>query len=609
MRLGIDFGTTNSAISLFDGENLIAVHADPDNENPYVLPSLIYIDRQHTSVEGIRAAFRYLEQETGRRVQWQKRTVGAVEMIVAGSGGSPIRYVQDLHALVDIAANGRLLQSIKTVLRIPGFDGTRIFDRFYTVDELILRLLRTLKQHAEAALGQDCQAVVMGRPVKFSDDAYVDRRAEEIIYKAAVEAGFEDITFALEPLAVAHLHHISSDTRQTALVFDFGGGTLDLTVAEIGGKADPNILANQGVLLGGDDLDRRIMQYLTKYFGKDIRVGRERAPFPFNMLESLETWQTMAELSQSHNIGRIREFQQHSDNPRAMRALEHLVSRNLGYQLFREIERCKRELSVHYSTSLQFRHGPIAINEVLTRAQFNRLIADDILAAENGIHTVMEKAGVTPEQIDIVLRTGGSSNVPAFREMMVGIFGEARLRDLDALTSVVGGMAVIAQRSPQDPPAYAIRYQGDWPFSNIDTRGESQYQVYRLRVGEKSYMDDNFIISRCPASLAGLPALRPSNRLDADATNPDFIFIDLLRPTRIYIGYDPMAARKPEWMADFEPLDMQVEVSEEWRGEHALPLHFKEFEPGTVILGGNKARGYQASRPTLNYVVIFQELV
>ena len=280
MRLGIDFGTTNSGIAFYDDGQLISVLTNPLNENPHVLPSLIYVDREYKSTVGIEAAFEYLEHDTGRPVKWQKQFVGTAEIVVAGRGADAITYEQELTALVDVAAHGRLLQSIKTILRSPDYDGTRIFDRFYTVDALIRLLLTELKRCAEDFFEKDCESVVIGRPVKFSDDPNVDSRAEEIIYTAAWFAGFKNITFATEPLAVTYLHHVNSVDRQTSLVFDFGGGTLDLTVARVGGDQPPEILSNRGVLVGGDDLDRAIMKYLTRYFGRGTVVGQGRATLP-----------------------------------------------------------------------------------------------------------------------------------------------------------------------------------------------------------------------------------------------------------------------------------------------------------------------------------------
>ena len=345
MRLGIDFGTTNSGIALYDEGQLYAVRTNPENENPFVLPSLIYVDRNYQSTVGIEAAFEYLEHDTGRPVKWQKRHVGVAEITIAGRGADAITYDQDLFALVDTAAHGRLLQSIKTILRSPSYEGTRIFDHFYTVDELIELLLAALKRCAEDQFGKTCESVVVGRPVKFSDDPNIDARAEEIIYTAAWFAGFRNITFATEPLAVTYLHHVNSPQRNTSLVFDFGGGTLDLTVARVGGAEPPEILSNRGVLVGGDDLDKAIMKYLTKYFGRGTTVGRENRPFPDDMLDLLTAWQTMSDLSRPQHMDRIRSFRQQSSDPRAIKALETLVTQNLGFQLFRTIEQTKRALS------------------------------------------------------------------------------------------------------------------------------------------------------------------------------------------------------------------------------------------------------------------------
>ncbi|MBZ0299496.1 MAG: Hsp70 family protein, partial [Anaerolineae bacterium] len=430
MRLGIDFGTTNSGIAFYDGQRLFAVRTKPENENPDVLPSLIYIDREHQATVGIEAAFAYLEHDTGRPVKWQRQHVGTVEIVVAGKGDDAITYGQDLYALVDVAAHGRLLQSIKTILRSPTYDGTQIFDRFYTVDQLITLLLRALKECAEAQFGEACDGVVIGRPVKFSDDPSVDARAEEIIYTAAWWAGFRDITFATEPLAVTYLHHVSSPERNTSLVFDFGGGTLDLTIARVGGDQAPEILANRGVLVGGDDLDKAIMKYLTRHFGRGTIVGRDEQPFPDDMLDLLLSWQTMSDLSRPQFFDRIKQFQHASSNRQAMRSLEALVTRNLGYQLFRTIERTKRELSSRLLAKLDFEHGPIRIHEVITRERFEQLIARELAEVETAVCKVVEEAGLTPADIDVVLRTGGSSAVPAFVNLLARIFGEDKLREL-----------------------------------------------------------------------------------------------------------------------------------------------------------------------------------
>jgi len=421
MHVGIDFGTTNSSVAHFDGETLRPMQLDPGNENENVLPSLIYIKRNFKTLLGSQAAAAYLQHETGRRPIWEERYMGALHMIVGGPGSSPIEYMHDIYDMVDIAAKGRLLQSVKTVLRDPEYEGTNIFDRYYTIDELIAILLQAMKRRADSQLETPCDRVVLGRPVRFSDDPAISLRAEEILYKAARFAGFEEIAFQMEPIAAAHLYHRSSAHRQRAFIFDFGGGTLDLTVAEVGGSQRPQVLATRGVLVGGDDLDRRIMESLLPYFG----AGSQVAPgvnFPFDMLDLLKSWQTMPYLSRPEPLGKIREYQRTGNNPRALRALETLVSENLGFALFKIIERTKIALSEDFVAPLTFLYKAIHIRKRVLRRDFEALIAGELTHVEREIRAVLDDAGLRPTDIDVVLRTGGSAQVPAFVEMLSGLF-------------------------------------------------------------------------------------------------------------------------------------------------------------------------------------------
>ncbi|MEW5719305.1 MAG: Hsp70 family protein, partial [Chloroflexota bacterium] len=337
MRLGIDFGTTNSSVARYDGAQLFRLGIDPANDNPNVLPSLIYVDRAHRAVIGTRAALEYLKHETGRTVRWEERRVGEIDVVAAD-----MSYVQTVSVLVDTAAHGRLLQYVKTALRDPTYQGTQIFDRFYTLDELIALILYPLKRMAEQAFAEECTGVVIGRPVRFSDDPMVTERAEEILFKAARWAGFHDVRFELEPVGATYHYHRAAPRRQTAFIFDFGGGTLDLTVAEVGGSLPPRILVTHGVLVGGDDLDRRVMQSLRKYFGVQPRDDRE--PVPPHLLDLLDNWQTMPLLSRPANLKLLDELKAHCDTD-ALAALRTLATQNLGFQLFRVIEQTKKQLS------------------------------------------------------------------------------------------------------------------------------------------------------------------------------------------------------------------------------------------------------------------------
>lgn len=602
MRLGIDFGTTNSAVAVFDGDRLIPVQIDPRSD--HVLPSLIYIDREFKAVVGYQAAQEYLHRESGRRVKWERRYLGDIEMLVASTGGTPIRVIESIYVMIDTAANGRLIQSIKSALRDPSYNGTYVFDRFFTLDELIAIVLSELKRGAERQLGQACAEAIIGRPVKFSDDPAINERAEEIIYKAALLAGFEHVSFELEPVGVSYLHHVSSPDRHTALIFDFGGGTLDLTVARLGGRERPEILASRGVLVGGDDLDRRIMQSLLRYFGEGTTL--DGYPFPHDVLDLLLSWQTMPEVSRPQYLNTLREMKHTSSNPATVEALETLVSQNVGYRLFTEIERAKIALSASILARLEFRHGPIKIRDTITRVQFEEMIAEEIAHVKAGVLDVMRQAGVQPAQVDVVLRTGGSSLVPVFTNQLARIFGAAKLRQMDPLTSVVGGLAIAANDDARPAPRYAVRYETpDRPVvANIRSRSGSQYGKFTMRINAACYTDRAITITQCPVTLSGLPAIKIADA-DHEATSGKFLRFELQYPARVYVAYEASAKSLPRWLRAFERENGFIGIKGEWLEERLLQLYGKDFPAGTVTLGGNHAEGYSGD-VLVNYLVIIR---
>ena len=602
MRLGIDFGTSNSAVALYDGKRLVPVQVDPRSGD--VLPSLIYINRQYEAVVGLEAAHEYLQRESGRRVKWERRHIGEIEIMVAGTGSSPIQYTESIFVMTDTAANGRLIQSIKSALRDPKYDGTYVFNRFYTIDDLIGILIAALKRGAERQLGAACTEAIVGRPVKFSDDAATDARAEEIIYKAARAAGFERVSFELEPVGVSYLHHISSPHRQTALIFDFGGGTLDLTIARVGGQAAPEILSTLGVLVGGDDLDRRIMRSLLKYFGEGSTL--DGFPFPHDILDLLLSWQTMPEVSRPQHMNYLREVRHTASNRPAIDALEALVSQNLGYKLFAEIERAKIALSTAIITRLAYRHGPINIHEVLTRIQFERMIAEEIERVEAGVDAVAALAGVQPAQIDVVLRTGGSSLVPVFAGRLAARFGAQKVQQVDPLVSVVGGLAVAAQSTDLRPPRYAVRYEAPERslVSNLRAASGNAPGLYTLQVGAQCYTDQGITVTQCPASLSRLPAIKTADA-DHEESTDSYLQFDLHRPARVYVAYEASAATIPDWLRGFARENAFIGVQGEWLEERLLQLYRRDYPAGAVTLGGNCAAGYSGD-VFVHYLAVIQ---
>lgn len=595
IRLGLDFGTTNSAVALYDGETLHPLASDPANDNIYITPSLLYIDRQGESTIGAAAANAYLEGETGRPVRWRQRDAGELELTVASLEGDPIDFLQPINVLVDEAANGRLLQSIKAALFNGRYEGTQVFGKFYRIDDLIALILRSLKQAAENQLEANCESILMGRPVRFSSNPVADSRAESILLKAAHVAGFTDVALELEPVGIAYLQHRSSSQRQTVLIFDFGGGTLDLTVALIGGETPPEILATAGLLVGGDDLDRRIMESLLPHFG-----GGEENNLSPQMLDRLLSWQTMPELSQPHHMERIYHLKRHSSDPTPFDALETLVTRNLGFKLFKEIERVKRALSSHKQATLRFEYGAINIHERITRRRFERLIDSELQEVKHGVQQVLGKAGITPAQVDSVLRTGGSSLVPAFYKLLADIFGEDAQQEIDPLVSVVGGFAVAAHEHIPTPTPNTDQLLG-----GITTSSGRPTETGSSALNTPCYTDRDFLINRIPAALVGLPVIRLPN-LDFEDESKAAVQFTLHAPARVYVAYEATVRQLPNWLRDFETENMQIEIVDEFALiSRTMRVYSKPYPAGRVTLGGAQAAGYNGNI-IVNYLLLFE---
>ena len=599
ISFGLDFGTTNSALALYDGQTLHRPQLDLSGDNPTVLPSLLYIDRQQQALVGTAAAQQYLQHETGRRATWEKRYVGEIDVVSSGAS-----YVQAVHALVDTGAHGRLLQYIKTALRDPGYDGTQIFDRFHTVDELIAAILRPLRTSAEQQLQTDCKQVVLGRPVKYSPDEAVSERAQEIMYKAARLAGFDTIGFEMEPIGALYFYHTSSPKRELALVFDFGGGTLDLTLAEVGGLTPPNIIATLGVLVGGDDLDKRIMQSLFKYFGGVAPRGRRALP-PY-LMDFLENWQTMPLLSRPHMFKVLDQYR--ADNPSGVEALLTLVTRNLGFQLFREIEQAKMRLSSARLTELKFDQANIHIREALTRLKFEDLIEPEIKTVDAGVQQILHDAGIKPEQVEVVLRTGGTSAVPVFTELLSNHFGHSKLRSLELLTSVVGGLAIAAYEERGSFPKYESIYPKTPSAAITAARSATRdnYEPYEFRIGAQPYADFPYTLSRLPVDLSALPALRLA-QADKNSDAAEFLHITLARAAKIYVAYDADARHAPDWLDAFEKQATTVEV-DQIGTPRLLNVYARDFPAGQVTLGGNRSIG-SAGNVFMHYLVIVRPTI
>jgi len=489
MRIGVDFGTTNSGAAVFDGRRLHFVPLEPAGPLPAVIRSTLYVTRDGSISIGQQAIDDYYRQNAGRARRLTPRRVGEIELTfgavdsVKGYPAGPETFIRDVYVMVDELEPGRLMRSLKSGLAGAAIE-TELLDRAYRLEELIALYLTELRRRVEADLGERVDGAVFGRPVHFVDSAGEanDQRAEGRLREAAALAGFDDVTFELEPVAAALYYNLATPGGATSsgprhvLVFDFGGGTLDVTVMRFGRPGDERALATGGVGEAGDAFERRIMErLLLEHFGRGAMWGGEladdllaargdlgrrasptpidgpTAPFPDRYTDALVQWQTAVELERPEALQFLRRVQTSGSHPSRVRALESLVTRRAVLRLADEVERAKVTLCDALFAVIRLQEDDVDLWQPLTRLQFEALIGDVARRVERCVLETVARAGLAPEEIDVVVRTGGSAQIPLFAAMLGRLFGPDRVVAADPFSSVAAGLAIRAAASHGAP--------------------------------------------------------------------------------------------------------------------------------------------------------------
>ncbi len=205
------------------------------------------------------------------------------------------------------------------------------------------------------------------------------------------------------------------------------------------------VLATGGVNIAGDVFDREIIRYrLLDHFGRGTRLGERGLPFPVHLTEALAHWQEIPTLSTPRTLRLLDEAQRTGNHPSRVRALESLVVNNFGFAMFDAVEQAKQELSDAYSTVLRLWAKDIDLWQLLTRAQFESVIAQHRRAIAARVQDTMERSGLGPDEIDAVVRTGGSSQIPCFISLLAEHFGAEKLRLENTFSGVTAGLAIRA---------------------------------------------------------------------------------------------------------------------------------------------------------------------
>jgi hypothetical chaperone protein len=442
---GVDFGTTNSTLAVSQNLHPTAVTIDKSSSNPTVLKSLLYLDPNQNYAVGSEAIKRYLFDletipskaprlvDTGRLI----KTFGPS----TGSGVGPPIWVPEIIELDD-SGRGRLLQSLKSVLTNSSFTGTNIFGQFYSLEQLLTLIMTQIKTNAELSLDHPLESVVIGRPVRYVGQGE-SQTAINRMTQIATNAGFKNIEFEFEPIGAALNYGIDISTNQNILVFDFGGGTLDVCVMKLPEK---QLLAVSGRPIGGDLLNARLVQSKLMYQFGSKAIVNHKLPIPHHYFHSLVSWYQTTTLKTVKNIEILKELAVRSNQPDYVNNFVNLIVNDYGFDFFNKVDLTKIMLSTVDGINFEFNRPHLNLVEPLTRLDFESAIRNEIDESRLCLHEALSAAGLKPSQINQVILTGGSSQVPIFIDLIKSIFPPQNIIASDYFTSVALGLSLRAEQ-------------------------------------------------------------------------------------------------------------------------------------------------------------------
>ena len=316
-------------------------------------------------------------------------------------------------------------------------------------------MLRDLRARAEETLGPLGPRVVVGRPVNFAHMSSPDDEALAIerLKTSLAEAGFTDVVFEYEPVAAAYYYESQLDHDELCLVADFGGGTSDFSLVEVGPSRrkapSRKILGSDGVGIAGDALDAKVLHNVVAPklgLGASYKsmFGRE-LPVPVWIYGRLRRWHHLSFLKTKKNMDLIEEMADQTDEPEKIRALLHVLDHDLGYHLYRAVERAKDDLSTNDATTFLFDDPPLRIESPVTRVSFEEWIAEEVGKMAECVDGLLARSGVSAKDVDQVFMTGGTSFVPAVRKIFDERFGANKIRAGGEMISVATGLAMRAR--------------------------------------------------------------------------------------------------------------------------------------------------------------------
>jgi hypothetical chaperone protein len=433
VRFGLDFGTSNTSLAVWDGAKSTVLPIDPLAGE--AMPTILYVRRDGSSTVGRPAIEAYLgDNRTRGPVQRQYQSLG-----VKLESSNP--YQKPVEALIytDVASPGRLFQALKSFLGDELDVRTNVFGEAKGLEQLIAVVLGHVRDRAFALTGEQVEEITFGRPVEYVGGPAAEGRAIARMRAAAELAGFKSVRFVFEPVGAAH----SADVEKgLSMVFDFGGGTLDLAVVQRTG-AEVRVLATSGRDIGGDRITERVIDdTIAPRLGARAEWSEKRLRLPAFIVNAMHDWHALSALNEKPLLDALDDLVRAGAPKRELAALRDAIELQLGYEIFIAADTTKIDLSSRPATILTYHHASVDVDARVTRGRFDTLVAPLLSDTQVLLDTVLAKAGVVAEDVGEVVTTGGSSAIPAFRALLAKHFPRSRVRDAAAFTSVAAGLAM-----------------------------------------------------------------------------------------------------------------------------------------------------------------------
>jgi len=407
---GIDFGTSNSTVSVADGD---AARLIPLEGAQVTLPSAVFWHSDEPPEFGRAAIEAYVRGEEGRLMRGLKSTLGS--------------------SLIS--------------------EKTRVGNRAVSFRDIVQRFFAHLKDRLDA-VQPGTTRVVLGRPVHFVDgDAEGDALAQSVLDEIARAVGFREIGFQYEPIAAALQYEAGIAAEELVLIVDVGGGTSDFSIVRVSPArarlADraADILANDGIRVGGTDFDRLLsLSEVMPHLGYLSSTGGGKGIMPRHYFLDLATWHRINMLYTGRTASDLKALQAVADHPDRIVRLRRVVDARAGHGVAMAVEAAKIALSGADVARLSLSALTGGPNPMATRARFETAVEAPLARIATTMQGLLVQAGLRADQIGTVFMTGGSSGLPALQALVGAVLPGVPIATGDMLGSVGTGLALDAVR-------------------------------------------------------------------------------------------------------------------------------------------------------------------